>query len=126
MCGLWEYFSCMRECGKSSEDLYTMVCQSQCNALYSVGHSQGSVTKKMCELGKNTFMQLSCCYKKECLVDNIQRELLEVRTTKEKYFNYLSKKCNLAVRVRQKTDSMQVYSALSHNNHQPLNNSLSH
>ena len=52
LCGLWEHLSCMREPDKPSEELYTLLCQSQCNALWvvcSICRSQGSVTKSWCQ-----------------------------------------------------------------------------
>ena len=57
LCGKWEHLSCMREIDKPSEELYTLLCQSQCNALWAVCivcRSQGSMVKKTLELESKT------------------------------------------------------------------------
>ena len=77
-----------------------MLCQSQCNALWavrSVCRSQGSVTK--CELEtKVVVLEEHLCtaelllQERECLVDILQREQLEVKAAREKFSNCLSSK----------------------------------
>ena len=69
--------------------------QSQCNALWaicSVWHSHGSVTKQVCELETKVVLEEHLhaaellLQERVRLVDNLQRELLEIRAAREKVF----------------------------------------
>ena len=106
LCGLWEHLSCMREPDKPSKELYTFLCQSQCNALWavcSICHSQGSVTKKLYELESKTLVLEERLHtselllqEKECLVDHLQTELLEAKTDRDRILQLFEKqKMNL-------------------------------
>ena len=100
-CGLREHLSCMREPDKPSEELNILLCQSQCNALWavcSICHSQGSVTKKLYELESKTLVLEERLHtnelllqEEECLVDHLQRELLEARTDRDRILQLFEK-----------------------------------
>ena len=93
LCGKWVHLSCMREIDKPSEELYTLLCQSQCNALWAVCtvcRSQGSMVKKISELESKTLvLEERLCtsemllQEKDQLVDHLQIEVLEAKTDRD-------------------------------------------
>ena len=92
VCGLWEHLSCMREPDKPSEELYTLLCQSQCNAPWavcSICRSQHSVVKKLYEAESKILVleeRLHCSelllQEEKRMVDQLQGELLELKQIK--------------------------------------------
>ena len=93
LCKSWEHINCIREVDRPSEGLYAMLCEVQCNILWavcSICRGKGSITQKVHELETRVILldhqqQMSklLLQEKEHLVEQLQRELLEVKSERD-------------------------------------------
>ena len=101
LCKSWEHINCIREVDRISEDLYAMLCEIQCNALWAVCSNcrgKGSLIHKLQELETRVVimehqqqMNKSLLDEKERLVEHLQNELSEVKAEKDKLQQILEK-----------------------------------
>ena len=94
LCKSWEHTVCIKEFDRIPEGLYAMSCEMQCNALWavcSVCRGKGSPKQKLQEL--ETRVQLMAHQmqmdklltdEKERLIEHLQKELLEVKSERDK------------------------------------------
>ena len=101
LCKSWEHINCIREVDRPSEGLYAMLCELQCNALWcicSVCRGKGSITQKVHELETRILLmdhqhQISKLLmdEKERLIEQLQRELSEVKSERDNLKQTLEK-----------------------------------
>ena len=108
LCGLWEHLVCIRENDRSSKELYTLLCQTQCNALWTVCsqcHSKTPLAHRIRDLESQVLVleeraQTANAVLEERghFVEHLQREVLEVKSEKERY-NAMMEQQNLQLQL---------------------------
>ena len=99
LCKSWEHINCIREVDRPSEGLYVMLCELQCNVLWtacSVCRGKGSITQKVQELETRVLLmdhqqQINklLLEERQRLVEQLQKD--EVKTERDKLKQILEK-----------------------------------